>query len=421
VVEPGGPLRGRIRVPGDKSISHRALLIGALAAGRSVFHGLSGGDDVRRTARAVSALGATVEAGPNGTTAVSGGPVALHEAPGPINVGNSGTTIRLLAGYVARFPWLTVLFGDASVGARPMGRVVEPLRQMGADVDGRDSGRLPPLVVRGGSLHGIDLVLPVASAQVKSAVLFAGLGANGVTVVREPAPTRAHTEEMLAQAGAHIRTSDDGGVIEVEASELHPVDLEVPGDPSQAAFWTVAACVTPGSEVTVEDVYVGRARSGFIDVLRRMGADIEVVMTGDHRASVRARASELRATVVEGSEVPGLIDEIPVLAIAASAADGVTEFRDAGELVVKESDRIASLVEGLTHLGAGAEPRGDGLVVRGPAVLEGGRVRSHGDHRIAMAFAVAGLRARERVEVGGWDAVATSYPRFADDLAALRS
>ncbi|MDQ2825991.1 MAG: 3-phosphoshikimate 1-carboxyvinyltransferase, partial [Actinomycetota bacterium] len=290
----GQPLRGRVTVPGDKSISHRALVLAALAEGTSVVRGLSDGDDVVRTRAAVEAMGVTFEG-----EKVTGGRSRLHEPGDVVDLGNSGTGIRLLAGLCAGFPWLTVLTGDGSIRRRPMSRVAEPLRCMGARVDGRDDGRLPPLTVRGGSLRGIDYDLPVPSAQVKSAVLLAGLSAEGDTVVRQPVVTRAHTEEMLMACGADVEVSDDGLVVRLRPSPLQPFELDVPGDPSQAAFWIVAACIVPGSDVTVDDVYIGPARNGFLDVLARMGADVERV--GER--SIRARYSPgLHGTDVNGDE-----------------------------------------------------------------------------------------------------------------------
>ena len=407
-VHSGAPLRGRVRVPGDKSISHRALLLAALAEGTSVVRGLATGDDVARTRAAVASLGAYVDA-----DRITGGRDRLHEPEGVVDVGNSGTSIRLLAGLCAGFPWLTVLAGDESVAGRPMDRVAEPLRRMGATVDGRGGGRFPPLVVRGGALTGIDYSPPVSSAQVKSAVLLAGLSAEGETVVREPVPTRTHTEEMLAACGAHIEVGD--GRVAVRAAPLRPFELDVPGDPSAGAFWVVAACIVPGSDLVVENLYLGPARAGFLDVLVRMGADVTV--SGN---DVRARYRPLRATEVGGAEIPGLIDEIPVLAVAAAVADGTTVFRDAAELRVKESDRIATIASELGTLGARVEPRPDGLVVTG-GPLRGCRVCSYGDHRVAMAMAVAGLAAIGETVVEGWEAVSTSYPGFEETLDACRS
>jgi 3-phosphoshikimate 1-carboxyvinyltransferase len=407
----GRPLRGRITVPGDKSISHRALILAALAEGTSVVRGLSDGDDVARTRAAMEALGAGVEG-----DKITGGRSRLHEPGDVLDMGNSGTGIRLVAGMCAGFPWLTVLTGDGSIRRRPMSRVAEPLRRMGAEVDGRDGGRLPPLTVRGGSLRGLDYELPVPSAQVKSAILLAGLSAEGETIVRQPVVTRAHTEEMLLTCGAHVHVSADGLVVRLRPSPLQPFELDVPGDPSQAAFWVVGACVVPGSEVVVDDVYVGPARTGFLDVLERMGADVERV--GER--SILARYSpDLHGTAVRPEEVAGLIDEIPVLAVAAALAEGRTAFLDVGELRVKESDRVAAVIEGLGALGAAVTSDGEGLHVTGGAALRGAPVRSCGDHRIAMALAVAGLRAEGTTVIDGWEAVVTSYPGFEGDLERL--
>jgi len=413
----GHRLRGPVQVPGDKSISHRALLLAALADGTSEVAGLSTGADVSRTAAAVQAFGAVVDG-----ERITGGRRRLAGSVNPIDVGNSGTTIRLLSGFCSAFPWRTVLAGDKSIARRPMDRVAIPLRQMGAGVDGTEGpggGTLPPLTITGGDLSGIDYHLPVASAQVKGAVLLAALGAQGPTVVREAVRTRAHTEEMLAAFGADVIVSPDGLTTTVQPSEVQPFDLVVPGDPSQAAFWVVAACVAPGSEVTVEPVYVGPARAGFLDVLHRMGADIDVERVGPHEARLHVRSAPLHATDIGGAEIPGLVDEIPALAIAAAVAEGVSIFGDAGELRFKESDRIATVVSELTALGAAVEARPDGMVITGGAPLRGAVVRSHGDHRLAMALAVAGLVANGTTRVEGWEAVATSYPGFGEELRRL--
>jgi 3-phosphoshikimate 1-carboxyvinyltransferase len=423
-VEPAtAGLHGRLRVPGDKSISHRALLLAARADGRSEITGLSAGEDVVHTSLAVRAFGAEVERAGEFTVSVEGGPSRLREPDGVVDVGNSGTGIRLLAGWAATVPGLAVLQGDASIARRPMGRVVEPLRLMGARIDGRDHGRYPPLVVRGGDLVGVDYVLPIPSAQVKGALLLAALGADGPTTVRESLPTRRHTEEMLAAFGIKVTHVDHGNgasAVTVEPGPISPFRLDVPCDPSQAAFWVVAGCLVPGSELVVEHVYVGPGRAAFLDVLARMGADITLEeqdpVTGT--ADIRVRYAPLVATDVGGLEVPSLIDEIPVLAVAAAAATGTTTFADAAELAHKETDRIATTVSELTAVGVKVEGRPDGLVVEGRAgrPFDGGSVESHGDHRVAMALAVAALAASAPVLVSGWDAVATSYPSFKEDL-----
>ncbi|MDQ6784624.1 MAG: 3-phosphoshikimate 1-carboxyvinyltransferase [Actinomycetota bacterium] len=423
VVRPGdpgwrSPLRGRLRVPGDKSISHRALLLAARADGRSLITGLSTGLDVGSTAAAVAAYGAEVEQRDTTSVAVTGGPGRLGEPFSIVDVGNSGTAIRLLAGWCAGLDGLSVLNGDDSVGNRPMDRVVEPLRAMGASIDGRAGGRYAPLVIRGGPLHGIDYCPPVASAQVKGAILLAGLSAEGPTTVHEATPTRAHTEEMLAIAGADVTMAD--GAVTVRRSSLRPVDVVVPGDPSQAAFWVVAASITAGSDLVVERVYIGPGRAEFLTVLRRMGADITVESFDDieRTADLRVRGASLLATEVGGAEVAGLIDEIPVLAIAAAFAHGTTTFADAVELRFKETDRIATMTSELAAVGIGVEGLPDGLAVRGSGgrAVPGGAVSSHGDHRVAMALAIAGLSASKGVSIEGWDAVATSYPGFEEDL-----
>jgi len=408
------PLRGRLRLPGDKSISHRALLLAARAEGTSRITGLSNGADVAATRRAVEAFGARVTEDGGGLL-VDGG--RLHEPQSVIDVGNSGTAIRLMTGWAAAVDGLTILYGDESIARRPMARVADPLRSMGARIDGRAGGRFPPLAVRGGDLKGIDYVLPVPSAQVKGALLLAGLAAAGPTTVREAVPTRTHTEQMLARAGARVEVAP--GRVTVHPGDLAPTSFEVPGDPSQAAFWVVAACLVPGSDLTLEGVYVGPQRAAFVGVLQRMGADVELIGFDPATtvADIRARSGPLVATEVGGAEVPGLIDEIPVLAVAAAHAAGTTVFRDAAELKVKESDRIATMVGALQAVGARAEGRDDGLTVIGDgAPLAGGQVDAAGDHRVAMAMAVAALAGTGPVAIEGWDAVATSYPDFEKDL-----
>ena len=415
-VQGGRPLQATLRVPGDKSISHRALMIAALAEGESVVTGLSDGDDVARSASALQALGISISRhGPTGPTTVAGGEGRWREAAGVIDVGNSGTTLRLLAGIVAaRAGDLTVLDGDDSIRRRPMDRVVTPLRAMGADIDGRRGATVAPLVVRGRHLQGIDYPMVLPSAQVKSAVLLAGLRSDGTTTVTEAVPTRAHTEEMLTMAGADlsVEATPAGTVVRLRPSRLGPFTLTIPGDPSAAAFWLVAACIVPGSEVTVENVYLGPARGGFITVLERMGADLARLRGG----GLRSRYGPLRATEIAGREIPGLIDEIPVLAVAAALAEGTTVVSNAAELRSKESDRIATMTTGLQAMGADVEATPDGMIIHGRQWLKGADVDSCGDHRVAMALAVAALAAPGETRIAGWTAVATSYPGFAADL-----
>ena len=412
-LEPGGRLAGRLGVPGDKSISHRVLLLAALADGVSTIRGLSDGDDVAHTRAVVEALGADVDGSVAEGLEVHGG--RLQAVEGPLDVGNSGTGIRLLAGMLAGMPFVSVLDGDRSIRGRPMDRVIEPLRAMGATVDGSDGGDGAPLTIRGGCLHGIEYRPPMASAQVKGCVLFAGLSADGPTTVVEPAPTRAHTEELMAATGIDVEAT--AGRVTVHPGRPDPFDHRVAGDPSQAAFWAVGAAILPGSEVVVEGVYAGPARTGFVDVLARMGASIDHdSATGD----LTVRSADLVGTVVEPSEVPGLVDEVPVLAVAAAYAEGLTRFVGVAELRVKETDRLSTVCSELGAMGVTVWVDGDDLVVEGGRP-RGGDVDSHGDHRIAMACAVAALAADGPTTVAGWEAVSTSYPGFGTDLAGLRS
>ncbi len=423
VVTGGAPCRGSVRTPGEKSISHRAVLLGALAEGTSLVRGLSDGADVAASLAAVQAMGAGVERRHDGTVVLQGGRGRLHQPTRPLECGNSGTSMRLMAGLVAGFAWETELVGDESLSARPMDRVAEPLRLMGAAVRGRGSRCLPPLRVGGGDLHGIDWTAKVASAQVKSAVLLAGLSASGTTVVREAVTTRTHTEEMLADAGADVSVEPwgQGRIVRLRASTLKPVDRTVPGDPSASAFFVVAGSVVPGSAVEVVDVYSGPARLGYLSVLRRMGADVALLPGSHGTTTIRATSGPLRATLVPASEIPSL-DEIPALAVAAAVAEGTTVFSDVGELRVKEVDRLVAVADMVEAFGARARVEGDTLAVTGLAgPLRGARFDSRGDHRMAMAATVAALAARpdERSLITGFDAVVTSYPSFAEDLQRL--
>lgn len=403
-------------------------MLAAVASGTSTIHGLSAGQDVQHTRQIMQQLGATISEADDastpwriGTLTVAGG--ALHEPAEPLDVGNSGTGARLLAGLCAGQPFRSVITGDDSIATRPMDRVVEPLRSMGADIDGREGGRFTPLVIRGGHLHGIDYAPPMASAQVKSAILLAGLFAEGTTTVREKVSTRRHTEEMLAARGVDVamQAGADGTVITLHPGPVHPGLFEVPGDPSQAAFWICVAAAVPGSDVTVENLYLSPERSGFLDVLSAMGADLDVDRTA---GTVRARGCELTGTVVTGAQLPDLIDEVPALAVAgALATRGSLEFRDAAELRTKESDRISTVEAMICALGGAVSVSEDRLTVHamGRQGLQGGRVASHHDHRIAMAAAVAsaGMADSSVVEVDDWDCVATSYPGFLEDLDTL--
>jgi 3-phosphoshikimate 1-carboxyvinyltransferase len=425
IVTARGPLTGTVRTPGDKSVSHRAVLLSALAEGTSSITGLSDGADVHHTLAAVAALGVAVRRDVSSDRVeLDGGRSRLGPAPDDLDCGNSGTGMRLLAGILAGLPFTSRLVGDQSLSSRPMDRIAGPLAAMGARIEGDGPRCRPPLTIAGGPLRGIEWEPPVASAQVKSAILLAGLDAEGETVVRERVATRAHTEEMLAAAGADISVTPwgEGTEVRLRRSSLRPLHLTVPGDPSQAAFWVVAGAVVPGSRIEVVSVYAGPARLGFVEVLRRMGAHIDVTRRSDGSADLTVTAAALQGTVVDAAEIPSL-DEVPVLAVAAAAAAGTTVFRAVGELRVKESDRLAGTVALVRAFGAAAETRGDDLVVHGVGPggrLVPGRVDAVGDHRMAMAATVAALAAAPGSStVSGFEGVATSYPGFLDDLSRL--
>ncbi len=413
------PLRGRLRVPGDKGISHRALIAAALADGRSTIGHLAPGDDVARTRAALAALGVEIAVESTSVTVVGHGIDTLRAPAADIDCGNSGTTMRLLAGLLAGRPFASILTGDDSLTERPMLRVVSPLRTLGAHIDGRDDGRYPPLEIQGGALVGARVELEVASGQVKTALVLAALQATGTTEIVEPAPSRDHTERLFAALDAPVERINDRSV-RVRAGAPLAFAADVPGDPSSAAFFVVAATVTPGSELVLEDVLLNPGRIGFIDVLRSMGAEISMVARGERLGEpvgdIEVRAAQLHATSFECTEP--IIDEVPVLAIAAAFAEGKTEIRNASELRVKESNRIATIEAELTRLGVGVEGTADGLLVGGGRP-RAGTFKSHGDHRIAMAVAVAANAVEGESRLCGWDSVAISYPDFAHDLEAL--
>jgi 3-phosphoshikimate 1-carboxyvinyltransferase len=420
-VRGGAPLRGRLRLPGCKGIAHRALIAAAMAAGDSRIGNLPDGEDVASTASVLRGLGVSIERdGDRAVTVAGGGVERLIEPETVLDCGNSGTTMRMVAGLLAGRPGLAVLTGDASLSRRPMARVLEPLRALGARVDGRAGGTRAPITVRGGDLQGSALDLAVPSGQVKTALLLAGLQASGTTEVREPAPSRDHTERLMGALGAPIEVVDPT-TVRARAGAPRAFELDVPGDPSSAAFFAVAAAIVPGSDVVIEDVGVNPRRVAYLDVLRAMGAEVEVAAKedrlGEPVGDVRVRAAALRGVDIAGSE--GIIDELPVLAVAAAFASGTTTITGAAELAVKESDRIATLAELLRALGVEVETRADGLDVHG-GTPRGGAVASQGDHRIAMAGAVAGLAAAGETTVTGWEAVRVSYPGFATDLASLQ-
>jgi 3-phosphoshikimate 1-carboxyvinyltransferase len=347
----------------------------------------------------------------------------LTEAPDVLDCGGSGTTMRLLAGILAGYRFCSILTGNEQLRRRPMARIVAPLRMMGANILGRDNGRLPPLCVQGGNLEGMDYALHVASAQVKSSILLAALMASGPTTVREPGPARDHTERMLKARGATIACPDPGAVTLVPDRDLVAVDTFVPGDLSSAAFLIVAACLVPGSQLVIQDVGVNPTRTGALDALRSMGADLalqnEREIGGEPIADIAIQASHLRGLEIGGPDIPRLIDELPILALAATQAEGVTVVRDAAELRVKETDRVATTVEELRKLGARIEAQPDGFVIEGPTHLVGTETDSHGDHRLAMTLAIAGLLARGETTVHNAECIGDSFPGFKTLLARV--
>ncbi len=428
--DPAGPLRGSLRPPSDKSISHRAALIAAMGEGDTRIEEYLDAADTRSTLTAVGMLGCEVFSDGSAESGLQGGyvkGVGLRGArSAAIDVGNAGTLLRLLPGWLAGQAggeW--TLDGDDSIRRRPVDRIAEPLRRMGADLSARED-RLPPLEVRGAPLRGVTYELPVASAQVKSCALFAGLLAEGETKVIESHPSRDHTERMLAAAGAEIEVTphQGGNVVTVRPAErLEPGEIVVPADISSAAFFVVAALLVDGSEVVLREVGINPTRTGLLAILERMGAGIEIEPGGERGGepigTLHVRSAQLQATEVGGAEIPLAIDELPLVALAACFAEGTTTIRDAAELRRKESDRVETVSAALRALGGEVEPTADGMVVTGAGGLRGGAIDSHGDHRIAMLGAVAGLASAEGVEVHGMDAAAVSYPGFEADLASL--
>lgn len=412
-----------LRVPGDKSISHRAVMFGAIANGPTRIDNFLPGADCLRTMECFQRLGVEIERESPTTLTVHGrGWQGLREPDQCLDVGNSGTTIRLLLGILAGSPFFSTVYGDASIARRPMDRVVEPLRRMGARIDGRAGGRFTPLAIRGGGLRGIEHDSPVASAQVKSCLLLAGLQAEGWTKVREPHPSRDHTERMLAAFGAEL-SSEEGTVSVKGGQSLSGCEVRVPGDISSAAFFLAAALMVPGSRVTIRDVGINPTRTGILDVFRSMGAEVIVTPTdhwcGEPVGDVTVTGESLQGVEVGGTMIARLIDEIPILAVVATQAEGRTVIRDAAELKVKETNRIATVASELRKLGASVEETPDGLIIDGPTPLRGALLDSHGDHRIGMAMAIAGLAADGEVRVKGAEAIAVSFPHFAETLEKL--
>lgn len=429
VVRPAAKLRGTLRVPGDKSISHRYALLAALATGESTIHNYAPGADCASTLQCLAQLGVEIQrraaptpGAPASVTIAGRGLRGLLAPTAALDCGNSGSTMRMLAGVVAAHPFESVLTGDASLSRRPMRRIMRPLTRMGARLAASDGDR-PPLTVTGGVLEGIDFVPDVPSAQVKSAVLLAGLQARGKTRVTEEIPTRDHTERALAAFNAAVEKNGTTVIVSGDQA-MTAMDARVPGDLSSAAFPCVAGAAIAGSEVRIEGVGLNPSRTGLLDVLRRFGASLEVQQTDRWQqepvGSITVRHAALTSLEIAPQEVPGVIDELPVLAALATFG-GELRVTGAGELRVKESDRISALVSGLRALGADADELADGFHVRARGALAGGRVNAQGDHRLAMAFAVAALGARAPVTIDGADAVAVSYPSFFDDLDRLRA
>ncbi len=426
-VQRGRRLTGTFTPPGDKSITHRALLFGLLAHGTTRISGGNPGEDCRRSAACAAELGARVRTTPGGWQ-LDGTAGRLEEPRAPLECGNSGTTLRLLAGIVAARPLVTRLHGDDSLSRRPMRRISEPLARMGARIEGQGDACTPPLTVTGGALHGIEYDIPMASAQVATCVLLAGLAASGETCVRLPGPARDHTERMLPAFGVHVETRElahGGRSLRVRGgSPLHAADVHVPGDFSAAAFLFAAAAAEPGASVTARQVNLNPTRTAFLDVLREMGARVsatdETVAAGEPLGDITVRGPDrLRAFDVPPEWLPRMVDEAPAWAVVASAAHGTSRLVGASELRVKESDRIAALATGLAVLGIACAERADGLEVTGGEVRGGGRIATHHDHRIAMAFAALACRTQEPVWFDDLASVATSYPDYFDTLASL--
>ena len=423
-VKPPATLRGEIRLPGDKSISHRAAILNGIARGSATVTNFAQSDDCLATVACLQALGVDIECDESGTLRVKGvGGDGLCEPGDVLNARNSATTMRMLSGLLAGQPFLSVITGDSSLRSRPMDRVVQPLRLMGAGVWGRGDNSRAPLVIRGGQLNGIRYQLPVPSAQVKSAILIGGLFADGSTVVREPVRSRDHTERLLRAMGAEIEMNGDSIVL--SPRPLKAVDLQVPGDISSAAFWLVAGAVHGDARLELPHTGMNPTRSGIVDILRSMGADLVVrnerVLHGEPVADLEVGSSALRGTEIGGALVPRLIDEIPVVALAACFARGKTVIRDAAELRVKETDRIRLTVKELGKMGAEVEELADGMIIHGDRRLRGAHLDSHGDHRLAMMLAVGALLAEGESEIDNAEAADISYATFWQDLRRASS
>jgi 3-phosphoshikimate 1-carboxyvinyltransferase len=414
-------LGGKIEVPGDKSISHRSIMFGALAEGKTVIRHFLKGEDCLSTIDCFRKLGVEIEETDEEIIVHGTGWNGLKEPSSILDTGNSGTTTRLMLGILAGRPFHSVMIGDESIAKRPMDRVTVPLASMGADITGRDNGRFTPLSIRGRKLQTTEYKLPVASAQVKSAVIFAALQADGESVIIEPEATRDHTEKMIGQFGGIVRREGDRIIIKGGQS-FKGTDVYVPGDISSAAFFMVAAAIAPDSEIVLKNTGLNETRTGIVEVFKRMGADMTVEKTsseGEEIGTITVRTSNLKGTEISGALIPRLIDEIPVIALLATQAEGDTIIRDAEELKVKETNRIDTVVDELTKLGADIEATDDGMIIRGKSKLHGGSVSSHGDHRIGMVMAIASLITDGEVELEDPEAIAVSYPEFFEHVNQL--
>jgi len=424
VVKAARALEGKVSPPGDKSISHRAVILNGIARGNAKVRNFAKSADCLATVSCMRALGVKVEPLESDGLLVKGvGEKGLREANDVLSVENSATTMRLLAGLLAAQPFLSIITGDESLRSRPMDRVIQPLRLMGAQIWGRNNDTRAPLVIRGGQLHGIHYTLPVASAQLKSALLLAALFTQGDTVLKEPMPSRDHTERMLKAMGAEIGVKGDA--ISISPGHLKGVDVTVPADISSAAFWLVAGAIHPRAKIRLLNIGINPTRSGILDVLNSMGASLSLenrsVVSGEPIADLMVQSSRLSGIEVGGELIPRVIDEIPLIALAASVAQGRTVIRDAQELRVKETDRISATVKELRKIGADVEEMPDGMVIRGNKGLHGAACDSHGDHRLAMMLGVAALVAEGETEIDNAEAVNISYPRFWQDLKRLSS
>ncbi len=414
-------LKGTLQVPGDKSISHRSIMFGAIAAGTTTVEGFLLGDDCLSTISCFRKLGVEINLSGDQVTITSDGEENWQEPTSVLDTGNSGTTTRLMLGLLAGTKFHSVLAGDESIAKRPMRRSIDPLRLMGADIRGRANGQYTPLAVQGTQLHAMDYTLPVASAQVKSAILLAALKAEGTTTITEPVPTRDHTEIMLQHFGAELKRVGD--TISLQGGQkLKAAHVKVPGDISSAAFMIGAALITKNSEVVLTNVGCNPTRTGILDVIEQMGADFNVELTdesGERPANITIRSSNLKGTEIGGSLIPRLIDEIPLIALMATQAEGTTVIKDAEELRVKETDRIAAVVAELSKMGADITATEDGMVIMGPTQLHGASMKTYGDHRLGMMAAVAALIADGPVEIDDPDCISVSFPNFVEQMNSL--